>query len=71
MTTYTRWCKWCGYTVVTAEPWQVHRDMRRETTHRDDPDVTPCPVVGQPQPACLRTGPAPDFVTGINHVCGR
>ncbi len=30
-----------------------------------------CPVYGQAQPCCITSGPAPYFVTGVNHVCGR
>lgn len=32
--------------------------------------LTPCPIIGQPQPACL-TSNGEYFVTGVNHVCGR
>ena len=35
------------------------------------PQWRTCPAYGQPQPACVTSGSAPHFVTGVNHVCGR
>lgn len=68
-------CNECGH------EFEISRDDTRVSTGRtyceEHSVLRPlyksglCALFGQPQPACITSGPAPYFVTGINHVCGR
>lgn len=67
-------CNECGH------EFEISRDDERVITGRtycEEHSVfrpqykRACALFGQAHPQCITTGPAPHFVTGINHVCGR
>lgn len=61
-------CPNCGQYVRDGD---CFNECRKRGFAGEPAPLERCTLFGQPQPACITSGPAPYFVTGINHVCGR